>query len=206
MATAALEKVIIPQGSFLYRVADKVCVYTLSNIKCTTRKCSDTGKRGVYFANYILMSLAMATEYGRNMQLGVFITTRDITIYKGKYSYRNILPGEPEENSALSKRQIGHFNDEILPLLYNNNGNDKNIDRVLNEGEIFITSPHDLANIKLLATYTLNTTKLQAIIKDMEAEEIPRHDINFYIRMGILTRFHCNKSKSYKRRNRQGSA
>ena len=126
-------------------------------------------------------------------------------MYKGKYSYRDIRPGEPNENSPASNRQIGHFNDEMLPLLYNRNGSDKNIDGVQNEGEIFITSQRDLANIKLLATYKLNTTKLQTIITDMEANEIPRHDINFYIRMGVLTRFHCNKSKSYKCR-RQDSA
>ena len=120
MAAPEFEKNTIPQGSFLYRVADKVCVYTLSNIKCTTRKCSDTGKKGVYFANYLLMALAMATEYRRNMQLGVFITTRNITVYKGKYTYRNMNPAAPELNTPSPNRQIGHFNNGMLPLLYNN--------------------------------------------------------------------------------------
>ncbi len=198
----SLEKVIIPEGSFLYRVADKVCVYTLSNIKCTTRKCSDTGKRGVYFANYLLMALAMATEYGRNMQLGVFITTRDIIVYKGKYSFRDIRPGEPNENSAATNRQIGHFNDEMLPLLYNRNGQDKNITGAPNEGEIFITSQRDLASIKLLATYKLDTGLLQEILTMIDTTKIPRYDINFYIREGVLTQFHCNISKSAKRRRR----
>ena len=206
MSAASLEKVIIPKGSFLYRVADKVCVYTLSNIKCTTRKCSDTGKKGVYFANYLLMALAIATEYGRSMQLGVFITTRDITIYKGKYSYRKIRPGESDGSSILSNRKIGHFNDVILPLLYNANGDDKNINEIPNEGELFITSTRDLANIKLLATYKLDTAKLQTIITDMDEEEVPRYDINYYVREGVLKRFHCNVSKSYKRRRRSGSS
>ena len=206
-ATPALEKIIIPEGSLLYRVADKVCVYTLSNIKCTTRKCGDTGKRGVYFANYVLMALAMATEYDRNMQLGVFITTRNITIYKGKYTYRNIKPDRPiipssdsSEKSLSPDRHIGHFNDEMLPLLYNTTGTERNIFDVHNEGELFITSSRDLRNIKLLATYTINTGKFKEVIAGQSNEEINRYDINFYLREGALKRFYCNKSKSYKRR------
>jgi len=211
-AATALEKITIPEGSLLYRVADKVCVYTLSNIKCTTRKCGDTGKRGVYFANYLLMALAMATEYSRNMQLGIFITTRTITIYKGKYTYRNIKPDRPiiplaapaasATKSLSPNRHIGHFNDEMLPLLYNNTGTERNIFDVHNEGELFITSPRDLANIKLLATYKLNTEQLKAVISGQSNEDINRYDINFYLREGVLTRFYCNKSKSYKRRRR----
>ncbi len=214
-AATALEKITIPEGSLLYRVADKVCVYTLSNIKCTTRKCGDTGKRGVYFANYLLMALAMATEYSRDMQLGVFITTRTITVYKGKYTYRNIKPNKPilppnpllppsnsSDKSLSPDRHIGHFNDEMLPLLYNNTGTERNVDDTPDEGELFITSPRDLANIKLLSTYKLNTEQLKAVISGQSNEDINRYDINFYLREGVLTRFYCNKSKSYKRRRR----
>ncbi len=209
-----LEEVIIPSGTFLYRSADKVCVYNPNHIKCTRRQCSNTGKNGIYFGNYLLVALAIATELNRDLELGVFFTTKDIKIKKGKYTYRQIYPERFREfhagegshpNILLPNENIGHFNNEITGLLYNSNNSDnyRLINTIKDEGELFITSLKDLSKIKLISTYKIDITKLRNLTSSLEISEIQRYDINYYLRIGVLTHFYCNTTKKNRNRTRR---
>lgn len=210
------EEVIIPSGTFLYRGASKACVYNPSHIKCTRRECSNTGKTGIYFGNYLLVALAIATELNRDLELGVFVTTKDIKVKKGKYTFREIHPErfaafyageEPHPNTLLPNEDIGHFNNTMAGLLYNHNRdtseNFRQINTIADEGELFITSLKDLSNIKLISTYKIDLIKFREIISQLELSEIKRYDINYWLRKGVLKHFYCNTSRKNRNKTRR---
>ncbi len=186
-----MDEVIIPAGTILYRAAKELLSYDCENIVESRRKCSDTGKTGVYFGNYLLISMAIATEYKSDQMLGVFITTKDIKLTHGKYSYREVHPERfegflegtaPHPGELLPDENIGHFDDNVGAIL-----NDNLMPTIENEGEVFIASKSDLANIKLIAKYMIHVDYLIASVDKMELADVPRYDINFYIRAGALT-------------------
>jgi hypothetical protein len=201
-----LTDVIIPSGTFLYRAADKICVYKPDNIKCTRRQCSNTLRNGIYFGNYLLIALGLSTELHRDLELGVFVTTKEIKVIKGKYSYRNIHPerfaafyqGEgPHPNTLLSDENVGHFNNHVSTVLFDRNDpeNYRLLNTIEDEGELFITSLKDLSNIKLIASYKINHANLRSYTSALNDSEIEKYNINFYIRQGILKQFYCNRKK-----------
>ncbi len=198
-----IKYITIPIGTILYRAANKVCVYTPGHIKCTSRECSNTGKKGLFFGNYLLLALAMSTEYNRNMELGVFVTTKELKVMKGKYAYKKLHPERYRTGaypaSLLPDENVSHFNNQILPIFIQDTiKSEREFNEFENEGELFVES-RLLSHIKLVAAYKLNVEQLRESVASMKDYEIPRYDINFYLREGVLTYFNCNTSKKTNR-------
>jgi hypothetical protein len=208
-------KIIIPSGTILYRAADNICEYSKSLIKMK-QICTNTGKKGVYLSTYLLQSLAMAIEYNRNLQLGIFKTVKPISITEGKYSFRNIHPERYYDNKGnlilnvtpLKNEMISHINQTypILSLLKNNNESDwLRYNNLLekNEGEIFLTDDKDLNNIKLIKMYNIDLSKLKThlnlVLKDLGY--LPLIDSKIYLKSDAITPLKCggyNKHKTQK--------
>ena len=77
---------LLKKGSILYRVTDKFENY-IPNYD------SDTGKTGLYFANYQALSLGMVLEYKREkMIFCTYTVIEDINILSlGKYNFRDLM-------------------------------------------------------------------------------------------------------------------
>lgn len=148
---------LLKKGSILYRVTDKFENY-IPNYD------SDTGKTGLYFANYQALSLGMVLEYKREkMIFCTYTVTEDINILSlGKYNFRDLdksiyytedgqfIPNvtTPEEHN------ISHFESDMYPIIYDENNNFLYRDQFENLdknkfGEIFL-SKYDLYKIKLI--------------------------------------------------------
>ena len=197
-------KVIIPAGTFLYRASDNICEAKHECIDRSVRLCSDTGKTGLYFGNYLLIALAMSLEYKKSTELGVFITIKDIEALHGKYSYVMIHPERfathihPE--TLLPNEHVCHFNNAIGTYCEYNIPTGLNLGFGLgeNEGEVFLNGDQ-VKNAVLVASYKLNYQALKKTIETLKASsnsftdyDIPRYDINFYIHNGVLEPFGCN--------------
>jgi hypothetical protein len=148
---------LLKKGSILYRVTDKFENY-IPNYD------SDTGKTGLYFANYQALSLGMVLEYKREkMIFCTYTVTEDINILSlGKYNFRDLdksiyytEDGKFIPNVSIpEEHNISHFDSNMYPIIYDENNNflygeefeklDKN-----KFGEIFLCK-NDLSNIKLL--------------------------------------------------------
>ena len=190
----------IPAGTKLYRSAPNICIYS-KNIQLQKRQCTNTGKHGVYFSTYLFQALAMAIEYNKNLELGEFVTTVDIPVSIGKYSFRYIDPKRyfhinVRHNNIIQKlhtmptdeEDISHFNQEILPIVEFNDeaGNhvNYNMDSFSSslkptDGEVFVTNDDVLKSIKLLKTYTINVEKLKEIVRD-HIDDLHPYSYTFY--------------------------
>jgi|694.fasta_scaffold22980_2 hypothetical protein len=148
---------ILNKGTILYRVTDKFENY-IPNYD------NDTGKTGLYFANYQALPLGMVLEYNREkMILCTYQITEDIKIFSmGKYNFRELNlslyyteDGKFIPNVGVPKElNVSHFESDMYPIIYDENKNflytkefeelDKN-----KYGEIFL-SDTDLKKITLL--------------------------------------------------------
>jgi hypothetical protein len=204
-----MKKVTIPAGTILYRSSDNICSYA-SKISNQKRECSNTGKKGVYFSTYILQSLAIAIEYNRNLELGIFRTKTPMTVYIGKYSFRNIHPEHWKPFSANHNIQenenISHFNSEMEPIIEYNNISitDSLFNLKPNMGELFLTKSEELNNIELLETYKVDVNILKAFLKENFFSKgiryIPPDDKELYLSSGAIEPFQCNILKNGGRR------
>jgi len=211
-----MKQVTIPAGTLLYRASDNVCNYT-SKICNQKRRCSNTTKTGIYFSTYILQAIAISIEYGRDLELGIFTTKAPITVYVGKYSFRNIHPERwnykwPTGHIIQENEEISHFNSKMEPIIeYNNISMVYPIfDITADMGELFLTKKEELDNIELLETYKIKVDVLKAFLKSEFFSKgirfVPMDDIDLYIRSGSIEPYFCTPSKSGgKRKTRRKS-
>jgi hypothetical protein len=214
---SSMETVTIPEGSILYRASDNICSYS-SKICNQKRKCSNTTKTGVYFSTYILQAIAMSIEYNRDLELGIFTTKAPITVYVGKYSFRNIHPERwnpfwPAEHLILENENISHFNSEMEPIIeYNNIPIDyARFNLNAGMGELFLSKKEELDNIELIETYKIKVDVLKALLKSEFFSKGIRYvspdDIDLYINSGSIVPFYCTpvKGGSMKAKTRRKS-
>jgi hypothetical protein len=176
---------IIPKGTLLFRAADSLEKYVPSRIAQEANLCTDTDKRGLYFATYPFLSMCIATEYHRDMLLGVFHVDEDIVAADGKYTFRDLVfPGfsDQDEEDQIKLLQsipsplpeefnINHFDPSINPLLFYP-GSDVNVledspfkERSVNTsdgnwggcwmGELFLANPEDRAKCHLVDSFII---------------------------------------------------
>ena len=86
--------------------------------------CEDTGKTGVYLSNQVFIPLGMIMEYNKPMNVLKFETTRKLSFWEGKYSFRHLaeeydryftLQGEFITN-ITPKKSYNHVDRSALPL------------------------------------------------------------------------------------------
>jgi hypothetical protein len=200
----------IPKGTTLYRSADKICPYKNSYLR--RRVCPDTGKNGVYFSTYVFQSLAMAIEYGADLQLGVFKTTGPIKVIVGKYSYQYIHPERyfrPDGSFIINVKptrdeNVSHI-EQTYPLIDFKDHVlfDKRLDS--KNGEVFLAKLDDLKKVKLLKTYSFTVDDLKKFVKVVREKNgkcIPLLNNSLYLRSGILKPLDCEKQKNKTRKNK----
>ena len=183
----------MPKGTILYRAADSLENYTQNRIAHQENLCSDTDKRGLYFSTYPFLSMAISTEYKRDMLLGVFLVTEDIEAADGKYTFRElIIPNfstmsNEDQIKNLSRipsplpefANINNFDCEILPLLVEKDKNilpDEFIDRSINSGywkdawlgEVFLAKANDRAKLLLYNSYIILYKEVNEIASQMD--------------------------------------
>jgi len=198
----------IPKGTILYRSADRICSYKKSYLR--RRECPDTGKKGVYFSTYVFQSLAMAIEYGADLELGVFETTGPIKVMDGKYNFRYIHPERyfrPDGSfitnvNVRRDENVSHI-EQTYPLidLKHHVFFDKELDS--KNGEVFLASVEDLKKLKLLKTYSFSVNDLKKFVKEVKEKNkncIPLLNNTLYLRSGILKPIDCEKEKTNKTR------
>lgn len=147
---------LLNKGTVLYRVTEKFENYV-------PKYDNDTGKTGLYFANYQALPLSMVLEYEREeMILCTYVVTEDIVISSmGKYDFRNLdlsiyytENGKMRQNVLIpDEHNVSHFDSEMYPIIYDENKNflyrDNFDDLDKNKyGEVFL-SKNDLLKIKL---------------------------------------------------------
>lgn len=149
---------ILPKGTFLFRTTFKSYLEPVKD--------EDTGKIGLYFSNYPILALSMCLEYDSNMIYNIYKSTKNIELYEGKYSFRNINKKRffTEDGNfianvdTLEDEMINHFDNEAYPLIDNEFEFDPNL------GEIFLNS-ESLNNIELVRSYNLSKDYLKEQIK-----------------------------------------
>lgn len=202
----SMEQVTIPAGTLLYRASDNVCNYT-SKICNQKRRCSNTTKTGIYFSTYILQAIAISIEYGRDLELGIFTTKAPITVYVGKYSFRNIHPERwnsawPADHRLQENENVSHFNSKMEPIIEYNNISIvyPRFDITAGMGELFLTKKEELDNIELVETYKIKVDVLKTFLKSEFFSKgirfVPMDDIDLYIRSGSIEPFYCSPSKT----------
>jgi hypothetical protein len=211
----------IPAGTKLYRAGGGICRYS-KNIDKLKQKCTDTGRHGLYFSTYLFQSLAMSLEYNKDLELGVFITSVDIPVIIGKYSYRylnprryfhwNVVDDVMEVKlhvSPTKDEEISHFDNNIYPIVNFESLNGKkhieyNMDKFADklkplDGEIFITDDHVLKNISMIKTYKIDLSKLKEFVADHIHDLDPYNYTTYRSVLSILT---CSKAGGSSRRMR----
>jgi len=150
----------IPKGTTLYR-----CQPSFDSIE--PRQCSDTHRVGLYFGDHILLALGMCIEYQKDMILGTFVTTKDLDILHGKYSYRTdryydhegkLIPHispTPDENISHIDTTMIPLDCDQMPLLLNDNEE---------MAEIFLT---DISSVELISVRKINHVRLFWQLKDL---------------------------------------
>ena len=146
---------VLDSGTILYRSSP---VVIKEWDKTDMRYDDDTGKIGIYFGTYPLLSLAIANEYRMNCHISVYQTTDNIRCYVGKYCYREINPKRYYNGEDLipgvdviDEENVNHFDSEMLPIIDNPYGNEVSIKNVTSDmGEVFISNPDDLQYFKFL--------------------------------------------------------
>ena len=106
----------------LFRSAVDISKY--SEPKSNLNRCIDTGKKGIYLANNVLISLAIMIEENKLSEIGVFELNQDITIAIGKYSFRQLNPSRYFDISGtlikgvhpLEEEHISHIDCYLQPL------------------------------------------------------------------------------------------
>ncbi len=203
----ALELIKLPAGALLYRCApDIMTIETTAGRIANTKVCTDTHKKGLYFANQLIISLGMCIEYNRLMEIGIFRITKDIeNVGVGKYSYREMNPDRYFNPDGTLKQMVYSLPEENISHIgcnYNvlDNNNSFLLPYHIQDGlnclescEVFLSTldPEHLNSIELIQAFRFNP----AIIKtphDLHEYMIREHfpfNIEKYIQDGILIQF-----------------
>tara|TARA_B100001121_G_C18700065_1_gene627088 strand:+ start:2062 stop:2847 length:786 start_codon:yes stop_codon:yes gene_type:complete len=112
----------LKKGVLLFRSAVDISKY--SEPKSNLNRCIDTGKKGIYLANNVLISLAIMIEENKLSEIGVFELNEDITIAIGKHSFRQLNPSRYFDISGtfikgvhpLEEEHISHIECYLQPL------------------------------------------------------------------------------------------
>jgi len=141
------EYATIPPGTILYRA-------TTYPTRLGLRKCTDTGKYGVYLGSSQLLCRGMGFEYGCDMYQSRYITKKPIAVFRGKYGFRDIEPDRfyvCQESGMIRPgvrisptTNINHFDFEAHPI------DDSVQYRGETDGEIFISNEKDLSKLRLI--------------------------------------------------------
>jgi hypothetical protein len=166
---------IIPEDTILFRCADNINDYNTSDLcKKNVRECIDTSKKGLYFANNILLSLSMILEYDKLLELGIFRVKKDIKLSIGKYSFRYInikkyfddnqklilnMNVSPEENISHVQCNfqllIKDKKTEKINVLIPKSNENKQLLESINFCEIFLVED-ELNDIEMFGKYQIN--------------------------------------------------
>ena len=155
----------LPAGTTLYRTQPARC----AEIK--PRYDSDTGKTGMYFSSKIYIPVGMILEYKKPMDLCVYETTADLTLFAGKYVNRDLNPVRVFKNLASYKRgdftlnldpavNWNHIDDNAWPI--HEFFNDNVFADFSSESEIFI-GKQDLKSIRAVRSRRRNIGPEQAL-------------------------------------------
>jgi len=180
-ARAGFRRRIMPRGTVLFRASDSLTNLVPDRIATQANLCTDTGKSGLYFATYPFLSMAIATEYQRDMLLGVFEVQEDIIAADGKYQYRKlILPNGVQSKEDLDKipdplpeeYNINHFDPLVLPILYDV-GSHENMTPLDFKphgwaGELFVANPADRAKINLVQKFIIRFSEVPRIAEQLD--------------------------------------
>lgn len=79
-----VQTMVLPEGTVLWR-ADQ-------SDKEESKKCEDTGKVGLYFSQTCFIPLGMIVEYQKPLYLKKYVLNNNLSLYQGKYSFRNLHP------------------------------------------------------------------------------------------------------------------
>lgn len=183
-AQAGFRRRIIPRGTMLFRAADSLVDVVPEKIAQHFNVCTDTHKRGLYFATYPFLSMAIATEYHRDLLLGVFEVQQDIVAADDKYAFRSLVipPDGPRDKAefdsiaALSplpeEFNINHYDSAMLPIL---KAQGSEVDELPMEfspkgwaGELFLAKAEDRAKVKLVDAYIVRHAKVPEIARELE--------------------------------------
>jgi hypothetical protein len=205
-----LEYELIPKDTYLFRVASNIFKYKdYEGLKKNQLECGDTGKVGIYFATIPILSLAICLEYDKLLEFGIFKTTDEIKISKGKYMFRFLHPERYFKVGRLPENQdefddiidnvktqsddfISHIQCELEPLIeYNQEQNtasylieDETKSKELHDKgscEVFLTDQYgDLKKIKFIQGYIFNNEKIKNVRKDI-LEYMQKNDYPFYL-------------------------
>lgn len=138
----------IPKGTILYRAAETYEKHP------EIRKCKDTGKIGVYFSIFNpMLSDMMTIEYNKNLIVGVYKLTEDISVSIGKYSYINKIDYPKGYGVCLPKDNVSHVDFDISPILPTTIYDDEL--SKYHSYELFLTK-NDLENVKSKNYYEMN--------------------------------------------------
>jgi hypothetical protein len=164
----------VSRGTLLYRAAATLEEFPEPEI------CQDTDKYGVYFSTHWWLSAAMVLEYGRSLELGVYVLTKDINVLYGKYSFRYLtmdkffdaegnlrpnVPLDPIHNqshfdpSAIPTEQIP------VPASWDRDGKD---------GQVFV-SDRDLHAVQYVNTVHLEYNHTRQVLEHGDDLTLSQH-------------------------------
>jgi hypothetical protein len=204
-----LEYELIPKDTYLYRVSPNIFNYKdFEGLKKNQKECYDTGKVGIYFSIIPILSLAICLEYDKLLEFGIFKTTHEIKISKGKYMFRYLHPERyfkvgriPEDEYEFDDiifnvdtqpdEFISHIAYNIEPLKEYNQEKNTTInllpyeksEELYDEGscEVFLTDKYgDLQKIKFIQGYIFNNEKIKNVREDLY-NYMQKNDYPFYL-------------------------
>ena len=170
----SVKSVILPKGSLLYRTQSEKYDCNLQSSEC-----EDTGKFGTYFANSPHIAIGMVLEYKEPLNLCIYKTTKDLTMYLGKYAFRSLEPkiffksfknwesGKNHSGNPKNKNYWNHFDKEAYPIIDLFHGENFQFWNKTDMGEIFITDDEDYELVKLDRLVTME-----------DAEEFLTNELN----------------------------
>lgn len=144
-----LQMALLKRNSIIYRATDKFENY-IPNYD------GDTGKTGLYFANYQALSLGMCLEYKREeMLFCTYIVLEDIELSIGKYGFRDIDPSVyyTEDGYFIpdtivpDDHNLSHFDSELYPIIADDDYDFEIVGSGF--GEVFIAEK-DMKKIKII--------------------------------------------------------
>ena len=193
----------IKAGTLLYRCAPSICDYKNAELsKANVRRCTDTGKIGIYFADRPIISLAMCIELQKIMEFGVFRVREDFGIALNKYSFREINPERffsPNGDLILNvdptpAENISHLKCEIQIL---NQNNKHLLPPHIQDGlscigscEMFLTVK-DLDKIEMIKSYKFNENITVTMFEKYFNDNHFPFYLQKYIEDNILVEFTC---------------
>lgn len=201
-----IETFTLKKNSIIYRSSVDICKLFKKNLKNFKEDCGDTGKKGLYFSDSIMIPIGMSFEYlyryntlrkgeilssfftedikdtyFKNHQIGKFKVKDDIELYVGKYSYRKKELGGLGER-IYDQEPTKNYNhiEKIYAIIDDNQ--DPIFDIVFENEyyEYFIGEDKDLEKIELIEVYDFNVQKfINYILR--HKDNIDRVNVDEYI-------------------------